>query len=367
MREADQQLVVASSQLDSMQTPSARPALSGHSGGRVGTDHLTGAQKAAIIVRLLLAEGLETPITSLPSDLQTQLTQTLGNMRLVDRQTLCAVVEEFIDMLDQVGLSFPDGLEGALSLLEGKLNPDATVALRALSRGHGLNDPWPTLESAKIDDLLTIIMQESRVVGAVLLSKLSTDKAAQLLMKLPADQAQGLAIAIARTEDIAPDTVARIGATLADQICAKPARAFDAPPSKRMGEILNASSATLRDQILRDLEATDQGYANGVRKSIFTYQDIPARLETRDVPTVMRDLDNEDLMIVLATAQANDAPTNEFLLDNMSKRLAETLREDAATLPQPSMEAYEGAISRIAAIVRGLADAGTIKLKAVPD
>ena len=367
MFEADQQLVVASSQLESMQPLSAHPAPSAQIGGRGGTDHLTGAQKAAIIVRLLLAEGLDTPITSLPSELQTQLTQTIGNMRLVDRTTLCAVVEEFIEMLDQVGLSFPDGLEGALSLLEGKLNADATVALRAMSRGRGLNDPWQMLEDAQNDDLLNILEQESRVVGAVLLSKLSTDKAAKLLMQLPADQAQGLAIALARTEDISPDTVARIGATLADQICAKPARAFEAPPSKRMGEILNASSAALRDQILRDLDTTDQSYANGVRKSIFTYQDIAARLEARDVPAVMRDLGNESLMIVLAAAQPNDAATNEFLLDNMSKRMAETLREDSAAMSPPEAEAYENAASQIAATVRGLADAGTIKFKPPPD
>lgn len=365
MRDADQQLVVATGRRDTVPNTAARPAPRA-TVAPGATDHLSGAQKAAIIVRLLLAEGMDTPIASLPHDLQTELTQTLGSMRLVDRATLCAVVEEFMETLDQVGLSFPDGLDGALSLLEGRLDARATTVLRAISRGSGTDDPWSVLERAENDDLLQILGRESQVVGAVLLSKLSTDKAARLLSSLPSEQAQALALAISRTEDIAPDIVARIGATLADQVCAKPLRAFAAPPSKRMGEILNASPATLRDQLLRDIESRDQGFASGIRKSIFTYRDIPVRLSERDVPIVMRDLSSGDLMLVLAADYPDDRMTNAFLLDNMSKRMADTLREDSAALPPPELEAYDSAAARIAGVVRSLADARTITLKPLP-
>ncbi|TVP71910.1 MAG: flagellar motor switch protein FliG [Rhodobacteraceae bacterium] len=342
-------------------------ALSSISTGNADTSHLTGAQKAAIIVRLLVAEGVDTPISSLPEHLQALLTQTLGTMGLIDRKTMCAVVDEFVEILDQIGLSFPDGLDAALELLDGRLDAGATQRLRALARGAGQNDAWSVLENADIEELQQLIAQESLVVGAVLLSKLSTDKAAKLLMKLPSDQAKALAIAVAHTETVAPDTVARVGATLAEQISCKPARAFALPPAKRMGEILNASPASARDQLLRELDAADKDYANGIRKSIFTYQDIPARLSERDVPTLMRELTNEDLMLILAAGKAEDTNTNEFLLGNMSKRLAESLREDSTALPAPDQDSYEAALSRIAGTVRRLADDGTIKLQVTKD
>ncbi len=347
--------------------PSAASALSGLSVGNVDTSHLTGAQKAAIIVRLLLAEGIDTPISSLPEDLQAQLTQTLGTMRLVDRKTMCAVVDEFVEILDQIGLSFPDGIDAALALLDGKLDASATQRLRAIARGSGQDDAWTVLENADLDELLELIAQESRVVGALLLSKLSTDKAAQLLMKLPSEQAQALALAVSQTEHVGPETVKRVGATLANQITSKPPRAFALPPTKRMGEILNASPASVRDQLLRDLEATDQDYASGIRKSIFTYQDIPSRMSERDVPTLMREVANEDLMVIIAAGKSEDGPTNEFLLGNMSKRLAESLREDATALPAPDQDAYEGALSRVAGTVRRLADEKTITLETPKD
>jgi len=51
-----------------------------------------------------------------------------------------------------------------------------------------------------------------------------------------------------------------------------------------------------------------------------------------------------------------------FMLENISKRLAEGLREDAATLPRPSPEDLDAAQSRVSAAIRAMADAGDLKL-----
>lgn len=342
------------------QTARAAPTTSA---SRVSTDHLTGAQKAAIIVRVLLAEGVQTPVSALPPDMQATLTQTLGSMRLVDRATMLAVVEEFIQTLEQVGVSFPDGLEAALSLLDGTLDANATRQLRALTRGNGQDDPWTALDLASDDTLLAILRAESQVVGAVLLSKLGTDKAARLLHALPADQASALALGIARTADIAPGTVARIGATLAEQINARPPRAFAAPPGKRMGEILNAATATLRDDLLAQIAQGDQGYADGVRSAIFTFHDIPDRLSPDDVPALMRAHPPEDMVTLIAAARPEDSAAIAFLLDNMSKRGADALRDDAEAVTRPDAPAHEAAMTAIAARIRTMVNAEEITLR----
>ena len=345
------------------QTARAAPTVSASG---VSTDHLTGAQKAAIIVRVLLAEGVQTPVSALPPDMQATLTQTLGSMRLVDRATMLAVVEEFIQTLEQVGVSFPDGLEAALSLLGGSLDANATRQLRALTRGNGQDDPWTALDLASDDTLLAILRAESQVVGAVLLSKLGTDKAARLLHALPADQASALALGIARTADIAPGMVARIGATLAEQINARPPRAFVAPPGKRMGEILNAATATLRDDLLAQIAQGDQGYADGVRQAIFTFHDIPDRLAPGDVPALMRAHPPEDMVTLIAAARPEDSAAITFLLDNMSKRGADALRDDAEAVTRPDARTVDAAMNAIAARIRSMANAEEITLR-TPD
>lgn len=327
-----------------------------------GRARLTGAQKAAIVVRFLLAEELEPPVELLSPEAQARLTQTMGTMGLIDRATLLAVLSEFLDMLEQVGLAFPDGLEDAISLLEGKLDQRAAQTLRALSRGSEHADPWRILEQAEVEELLPILSRESLMVGAVLLSKLSTDKAAKLLMRLPPQQAQALALAIGRTEGTPPATVAQIGATLVEFLKARPDRAFTAPPSKRMGEILNAAPTALREQLLRDLEAGDADFASLVRAALFTFHDIPRRVAVADVPALMRDVPAKEMQAIIAMADPADAEAIAFLLDNMSKRAAEALRDEASDQAPPEPEAYQAAVLKVSGTVRRLVDSGKITL-----
>jgi len=331
---------------------------------RARTDHLSGMQKAAIILRVMVAEGVDLPIASLPPDMQSDLAQTMAQMRLIDRATMNAVVAEYVDMLEQVGLSFPDGIDGALSLLDGRLHDTATTRLRALAAGQTGPDPWARVDAASDDDLLALLQAESTVVGAVMLSKLSVDRAARLLTLLPSELAQTLAITVARTEDIAPDAVARIGTALAQQLGRRPERAFPVPPPKRLGDLLNMSPPALRDSLLAGLESCDQNFARDVRKSIFTFQDIALRVFARDVPALMRDVDAGDVQVLLAIDDPADRATLDFLLDNMSKRLAETLREDAASMAPPaSATARDDAMGRVTRAVRALADSGAISLR----
>ncbi len=330
--------------------------------GKVCTNHLSGVEKAAIVVRAL-AEVAELSLSDLPRGMQTELTQTLTRMQLIDRKTMYAVLEEFIETLDQVGLSFPDSIEGALSILEPKLDQSVARHLRLLGKGRDLEDVWAVLEVAEDATLLSILARESEMIGAVMLSKLSTDKAAGLLMQLESDLAQELALAIARTEAIAPEAVRRIGMALADEVRTKPISAFIDPPSKRMGNILNSSSPVIRDGLLAHLDDLNHEFAQKVRRSIFTFKDIASRLDAMDVPRLMRDISPDDITIVIAAQDPEDSSSISFLLENMSKRAASTLKDDAATLPSPTAEARVEACSRIAATIRKLVDADEVRLK----
>jgi flagellar motor switch protein FliG len=57
----------------------------------------------------------------------------------------------------------------------------------------------------------------------------------------------------------------------------------------------------------------------------------------------------------------------EFLLENMSKRMAEQLRDDAETRGTPKPEEGEAAMSDIVGIIRDLEAAGEIKLLPPPE
>jgi len=55
---------------------------------------LTKRQKAAIIVRLMIAEDVTVPLTGLPGRLQTELIHQMAGLRHGDQRTLMAVIAE---------------------------------------------------------------------------------------------------------------------------------------------------------------------------------------------------------------------------------------------------------------------------------
>jgi flagellar motor switch protein FliG len=327
---------------------------------------LTQKQKAAVIVRLLIAEGAQLPLDRMPDEMQRELTAQLAAMRRIDRDTLRAVVEEFADELDSIGLHFPGGLAGALGLLEDHLSPATAARLRREAGVAAKGDPWERIAGLSAERLVPVLEEESTEVGAVLLAKLETKRAAELLALLPGPRARELSYAISKTGAVDPDTVRRIGLALAGQLDAEPLRAFPDGPVQKVGDILNAARTTTRDDVLEGLEEQDSEFAAEVRRAIFTFANIRTRISERDVARIVKAIDPDALRTALAYAgQSEDlVPARDYVLDNMSKRMAEGLREEMAEADPPTPDAGEEAMAVIIAEIRRMIDAGELLLVA---
>lgn len=326
---------------------------------------LSPREKAAVIVRLLLAEGASLPLSTLPEHMQAALAEQMGQMRLVDRTTLGAVVEEFLTELEEVGLAFPGGIEGALGMMDGHISTTAANRLRRLAGASSKADPWDRLTNLATDRLLPVIEAESTEIAAVMLSKLPVPKAAELLGKLPGDRARRVAYAVSMTGNVDPETVRRIGASLVAQLDAIPPRAFETGPVERVGAILNVSPAQTRDEVLKGLAETDTDFAEQVRRALFTFSHIPERLLPRDVPKVLRTLDQATVVTAIAWSlrQPSLAAVADYLLDNISQRLAEALREEIAARGRVKDRDGEEATNAVVLAIRQLEGAGELALK----
>jgi flagellar motor switch protein FliG len=316
-----------------------------------------------MIVQLLIGDGGKLELSQLPEDMQMLLARELGAIRLVDRETVYQVATEFARDLGAVGLSSSGGADGAIRALSDHLSPNLANRLRAeLANAKG-SDPWGVLLALPDDKLMDIMTLQSVEVGAVALSKLPVTCAAAILEKLPGDLARKITYAVSQTEKIAPEAVQRIGVSLVKDHCNAIAVAFEKAPDARVGAILNFSPALTRDALLAGLDGDDPTFANDVRKSIFTFKDIPKRLTPTDVPACIRGIPPEVLATAVAGALAGDAAlvaTAEFILENISQRMAGQIREEAAEQGPIKPKIAEDAMRDLSAAVRALADDGTI-------
>jgi len=329
---------------------------------------LSRPQKAAVIVRLLLSEGIELSLADLPDEVQDELVLQMSRMRTVDHGTLASVASEFAAEVDAIGLSFRRGISGALGTLGSAISPVAADRFRRQLGAEAMGDPWERIAALSTEDLLPLVAAESTEIGAVVLSKLKVSKAADLLGRLPGPHARRITYAMSLTGAVRPEMVQRIGRTILDQIDAKPVPAFTGGPVERVGAILNFSAAATRDDVLEGLDETDRDFADEVRKAIFTFANIPERIDARDVAKIVRAVGQPVLITALqAGAQGGRERPGEFILANMSQRMAAQLREEMANLGKVKDREGEEAMSAVVAAIRELEAAGEIFLIAGED
>lgn len=324
---------------------------------------LTRRRKAALIVQMLFRDGTGIPLTRMPEKLQAALAHELGAIRLVDKSTVESVAEEFLSELDAVGLVAPGSTLQALDELGDKISPELSDRLRAEIIAAQNGDPWPMIAALSEDNLVNLMEVESTQVGAIVLSKLPVSSAASLLGRIPGERARTISLAMSQTSDVAPDAVLRIGKALLRDHCEKATIAFNRGPDARLGAILNTSPAITREDVLTSLNGEDPKFADDVRRNIFTFADIATRIKGTDIPVCIRSVDADDLNVAIAAALGgsdDEATGAEYILSNMSQRMASSIREAVADLGTVRRKPGEAAMNKVTTAIRELAEDGDL-------
>lgn len=326
--------------------------------------------KAAMIVRLLQNEGADLKLDSLPEETQVRLTRALSRMKPVDRGTLDSVASEFSQQLESLALTAPGGMHGALAAMEGKLSPGASARLVDEAGAGDPTHAWRKINALPLENQSRILAEEGVEVCALLLSKLPVARAAELLSTVSGPRARAIARITARIDDLPSGTAGRIAHALVAEYCDTPAPLFDVDAVHRVANMLNATRRDLREEILTGLEEDDPEFAKKVRAAIFVFANIYQRVAPLDAPKVMRLLNPEQVTTCLGgalEAGGEDAKSAEFLLENMSKRMSEQVRDEIASAGRFRSSDVEEAQAMLIQSIRDAADGGEIILMSPDD
>ncbi|MEM7487666.1 MAG: FliG C-terminal domain-containing protein [Pseudomonadota bacterium] len=324
---------------------------------------LTRRQKAAVIVHLLISGGVDPGLRDLPPAQQRRIVVDMMALRFVDRATLAATVAEFAAELDDIGLHFPREPGRLLAALDGQLSLETVEELMAdmaADAGTDAPGPWAQITALDTPAILDLLAEESDEVAAIVLSKLSPQRAADLLAEMAEDRRENIALAFGRTESVTPAAVARIGLALGLQSAVAPENAFEDGPIGRVGAILNAAVSGIRNEVLERIDAVDPEFGARVRAAIFTFENVPDRIDPRDLPRILRGLDNSQTVALLGGAPDSAKDAVEFVLSNISSRLADQIRDEIDERGKIPTEEAEAAMSAFVAEVRRLEEEGEL-------
>lgn len=335
------------------------PAGRGGTAGTVAPKPLkiAGRRKAAILLVSLGAERAAEVFRHLRDEEIESLSLEMAKLGQVPAEHVEGVFDE-ADAMTVALRSFAEGgVDFAREVLERSLGSDRADEIIGRLASVIEKRPFEFLRRTPPEQVVAFLRAESPQTRALVIANLHARLAAQVLSVLEPEEQADIALRVARMTETSPEVVKRIEAVvrgkLANVVAADPSAAGGV---QALADILNQTDRPTERNVLDALAETDGEVAEEVRRLLFVFEDV-ANLDDRSIQMVLRDVDQRDLALAL---RGVDDEVQERMLQNLSQRGAQNIREEMEFMPPQLKRVVEEAQGRIVAAVRKLEESGAL-------
>ncbi|MGG1520110.1 flagellar motor switch protein FliG [Paenibacillus oryzisoli] len=324
---------------------------------RATMNGLTGRQKAAILLISLGPEVSAQIFKHLREEEIEQLTLEIANVRKVDSLEKDAILQEFHQICLAQEFISQGGIAYAKDILEKALG--SQKALDIINRLTATLQVRPFDFARKADpaQILNFIQNENSQTIALVLSYLQAEQASIILSSLPQDKQADVAKRIALMDSTSPEVISQVERVLEQKLSSTVTQDYtNAGGITSIVQILNGVDRGTERTILDSLEIQDPELAEEIKKRMFVFEDI-VNIDNRSIQRIIRDIENADLQLALKVASEE---VRDVLFKNMSKRMAETFKEEMEFMGPVRLRDVEEAQTRIVATIRRLEESGEI-------
>lgn len=321
-------------------------------------EKLTGVQKAAILFITLGPDASAPILKKLPENELQKITFEIANMPKVKKEIKEEVLKEFVDLNKAKDYIIEGGFEYAKNLLSRALG--AQRAMEIIEKVTEITQqfrPFGIARKADAHQLLNVIMNEHPQTIALILCYLQPEKAAQIISGLPEELQVDVAKRIATMSNTSPIVIEEVEEILQKKlsnVIKADVGTIGGVPS--LVDILNNVDRGTEKTILEELDREQPELAEKIRESMFVFEDIVS-LDNISIQRVLREVDMKDLALAI---KASSDEVAQVIYNNMSKRAAQTLKEDIEFMGPVRLVDVEKAQQAIVAIIRRLDEAGEI-------
>ena len=320
-------------------------------------EDLKGIQKAAILLIALGPEKSSMIFRHLKEDEIEDLTLEIANTKSVTPQIKEKVINEFYEVCLAQQYIAEGGIGYAKELLEKALGTDKALDVIGKLTASLQVKPFEFVKKTDASQLLNFIQDEHPQTIALILSYLSSGQSAVILSALAPEKQADVARRIATMDRTSPDVIKEVERVLESKLSSLVNQDYTIIGGvDAVVEILNTVDRGTEKHIMETLEVEEPELADEIRKKMFVFEDI-LLLDDRSIQRVLRDVDNNDLAIA---CKGSTEEVQNAIFGNMSKRLAEMIREDMEFMGPVRMKDVEEAQQKIVNIIRKLEDSGEI-------
>ena len=324
---------------------------------------LTLPEKAAVIIGVLGVENAGPILERFDEVTLRAFATAMSKLRKIDPRLVEQTIREFLGALEEADMTVTGGLNNARAILQDYV-ADATLS-RIMDDVDtpSAQNVWQKLSRVDDQSLADFLMAEHPQVAAVVLSKLPAERAASILGRGDEGRARDIIVGMTRTPHLNAEVIAAIGESVSrDFLENYRGGGTSVKPEDRIGTIMTYTSGDVRQSVLNYLDEAKPDLAEAVKSRMFTFADLPDRLQRRDVTTVLRAVDAQQMLKAVASAEELAPRTYEFIMSGISSRFADQLKADLEDVGKVKIREAEDAQNAILRTVRALESAGEIQL-----
>lgn len=320
----------------------------------------TGLEKAAILLRSLGDQGASEVLKLMnPKEVQ-KIGEAMAAMGNVNKDTLDGVLVDFHDdvsELTELGVGNEDYLR---SILVSALGEDkAGNIIDRILMGHNAKG-LETLKWMEPRAIAEIIRLEHPQIISIILSYLESDQAAAVLQSLPENMRTDVLLRVATLDGIQPSALYELDEMLEKQFAGNTdsIKSSGVGGLKTAANMLNFMDSSYEAALMESVRQVDEEISDQIQDLMFVFDNL-IDVDDRGIQSLLREVSSENLIVALKGA---DDVVKDKILNNMSKRAAEMLRDDLETKGPVRVSEVEEAQKEILTIARRMAETGEINL-----
>lgn len=323
-------------------------------------DKLGKLQKLALFLIVIGPEAASEILRNFEDPDIELLVKEMSAFEIIDYRVKKRVIEDFYGIVSQSSIATLGGASYAQKTLEmAKGDFRASSILGRVAPVGSSVQIIEEIAALEPRQIFNLIRNEQPQTIAFIISYLHISKASSLIKMLSSELREEVVERIGSMESTALELVNKVVRTLARNLEYDEKQTFNQSGGvRRVADLLNSLDKDTSKAVLARLEEKNPAIGNAVRKKMFSFEDL-LRLQPGDLQRVTREIDMGDLTIALKSTNPN---LRDAILGSISKRAAETLKEEMELLGPVRLREVEAAQDKIINIVRKLEEDGEITI-----
>lgn len=323
---------------------------------------IPGLRKAAILLVTLGEQVGAEILRHMDEDEVEAIGREVAKITSVPPDQAEAVLEEFYQMTVAHDYVLKGGIDYARKILINAFGPEhAKKMLDRLVKSLGAEmASFDALQKADPQQLAKFIHSEHPQTIALILSHLNPSQAAGLLFSLPPEMRSDVTLRMASLDQISPEIISKIALIIGQKLKALGEMNRESYGGVRaVSEMFNRMDSSTTREILEGIEQVDPNLVATIRHLMFVFED----LLLIDQPGIKEILSKVDRKLLTVALKGTSEQLRTHILQCMSQRGADMLREDMEALGPVKIKEVEAAQQQIIAVVRQLESEGVINMK----